>query len=298
MIAQVVIKIPLNDLFNYTIPAELVNQAKVGYRVIIPFATKFRVGIIVAIKPDDYLTDIDYTLKPIKAVADSIAVVDVNTLTFTNWIANYYLCSWGELLFQTIPSGIEINLSSNTTWQNKLNDKLYQAVYYFQKNDDSLKSNSISAKILEYLQEHKKISKQAINKLFPKKQATITRLIAKDLLIEKQERIDFNEPDFVISDKPPVKLSQEQQEVVRNCQKWLAKKKFCPFLLHGVTASGKTEVYIYLVWLCLLKKKTALILVPEIAMTPQNQKRFEEHFGNLVFVWHSDLSSSQKQQPG
>ena len=95
-------------------------------------------------------------------------------------------------------------------------------------------------------------------------------------------------------DHPPVVLNQEQNQVVQSCQKWLEKKKFQTALLHGVTSSGKTEIYIYLAWLVLQQKKSVLVLIPEISMTPQNQKKFKEHFGELVAIWHSGLSDTEK----
>ncbi len=298
MIAEVVLKLPVQESFDYIVPEDLYakhpTKNLIGYRVIVPFRGNLKTGIVVAMKE----TSLFQKLKYIHKLADNFALVDSKFIRFARWISEYYLCGWGEIVFLSLPKKIDIRPSKLKAWSNPLDKIIYQDYYSPTKTSHSPKKNSLAEKLLHFIQAKKKVSALELRQNFPKSSVVIKKLWQKNIIEKKCERIDFAGEGFdygySLASNHPVFLNQEQTQVTQKCQKWIAKKKFQTCLLHGVTSSGKTEIYIYLAWLVLQQKKSVLVLIPEISMTPQNQKKFKEYFGELVCIWHSALTDSEK----
>lgn len=292
MIAQIVFKLPLLLTFEYEIADN--QNVKIGYRVIVSFRNKLREGIIVSIQKTGDLSR-KYKLKPVIMIPDNFAVITLETIAFSRWIADYYLCSWGEILFQTIPAGIKIQFKQlKKRWSNPLDKKLFTTIYHFKTSSNQFRKGTQKEQILSFLSEHKTVTAKTISSFFPNSSKNLKQLLSNNLIQKSSQKNDSQINDVFISSKSPVLLTQEQKKVASECQQVILKKEFKTFLLHGVTSSGKTEVYLYLIWVCLQQQKTSLLLLPEISMIPQNIKKFEIVFNKLVIPWHSGLSDTQK----
>lgn len=122
----------------------------------------------------------------------------------------------------------------------------------------------------------------------------VTSLVKKGLIQVIEKEVERIYEDSYQEDSKNIKLTSDQQKIVDDINSEIEKENFKPYLLHGVTGSGKTQVYIELATKALEKKKTVLILVPEISLTPQIMSRFYNTFGKIVTVIHSRMSPGEK----
>lgn len=151
------------------------------------------------------------------------------------------------------------------------------------------------AEVLNYLTKVNKIELNQLIKNTKTSRAIINGLVKKKLIVIKEE-VDYRTPidiDRIKRDKPNI-LNNEQQEAYNNIIKMIKEKSYEAFLLHGVTGSGKTEVYMQLVEKVISDNRQAIILVPEISLTPQIVEKFLRRFGDTVAVLHSKLSLGER----
>ncbi|MFH1062332.1 MAG: primosomal protein N' [Candidatus Omnitrophota bacterium] len=218
---QVAINLPLNDIFDYSVPLALQDSVQVGKRVWIPFRNRTIVGFIVG---TSNATEIPRT-KDIKSVIDQEPILSKEILELTRWMADYYLCSWGEAIDAAIAMP-------------------------FKKGKTSIKPRKIS---------------------------------------QPMPGIDFSQKASNHI------LSSDQNKALSRIKQHLQKTDFAVFLLHGITASGKTEVYFGAIQAALNQGKDVLVFIPEIALTPQTVQRFTEKFSQeKVALVHSRLSAGEK----
>lgn len=164
----------------------------------------------------------------------------------------------------------------------------------------SLKSKTLQRKhakteILEYILTHRKVALSDLKEIFGNVGAHLPWLEEKEFIkIEHQEisRNPFSE--IKVSNETPPDLNLDQDIAYSKITEAVDSEEFSPFLLHGVTGSGKTEVYLRSIGEVIKKGKEALVLVPEISLTPQLVKRFRSRFGDLVTVIHSALSDGER----
>ncbi|GJM15963.1 MAG: primosomal protein N' [Thermodesulfobacteriota bacterium] len=159
----------------------------------------------------------------------------------------------------------------------------------------SLQRKHAKAEILEYVLTHRKVTLVDLKEIFGNVVAHLPWLEEKEFIkIEHQEisRNPFSE--IKVSNEPPPNLNLDQDIAYKKIVEAVSHEEFSPFLLHGVTGSGKTEVYLRAIGEVIKKGKEALVLVPEISLTPQLVKRFRSRFGNQVTVIHSALSDGER----
>ncbi|MFH2138390.1 MAG: primosomal protein N' [Candidatus Omnitrophota bacterium] len=222
MYIQVAVNLPLKNIFDYSVPAEMTADIAIGKRVWVPFRNRTIIGYIISISEH---TDIRRT-RAIKEVIDEKPILAPDMLKLTRWIADYYFCSWGEAIEAAIPGPFKKGKTSI-----RLRDK---------EEDDLPQKQEVARGRENLLNAHQGIA-----------------------LVEIIQHIN--------------------------------KGEFGAYLLHGITASGKTEVYFGAIEAALHKDKTAIVFVPEIALTPQTLERFERCFGkDKLAVAHSRLSNSEK----
>lgn len=213
------------------------------------------------------------------------AAVSQTQLLLCDWIKQYYFCSLKKTLQLFLPRVI---------WEAKMQPEYEQFVSLRTSKTEALEKCSRAKKqqeAIQILSEHKKISLQ----LLKKKVSTniIKELHKKDLLqIEEGSLLnpDENHRSKPHHDQP---LTQEQSHVLENIQKNKGAK---PVLLHGVTGSGKTEIYLQLIQEQIEKGNQCLLLVPEIALTTELIQYFSEHFPDKISILHSRLSDRQRLQ--
>ncbi|WP_459926130.1 replication restart helicase PriA [Flavobacterium covae] len=359
---EVVIPISLPQTFTYEVSEAEFYFIEIGMRVAVPFGkTKFYTGLTIS---KHHTAPTLYEAKEIHQIIDQIPILTTIQIEFWKWIANYYMCSLGEVYKTALPSALILESETIISAKKQVLDTtdlsddeflIVEALF----SQTSLKISEVTAIL------NKK-------KVFP----VIQSLLDKDILILQEEMIEeykpklvkyirlaekFNKPDQleelllllknaqkqkelvlnyfqliatqkktisvknlltfsgikantlkVLVDKQifeeyllqqdriffedvqqnQIVLSDAQQKAYKQILETLERKEVC--LLHGVTASGKTEVYIKIIEQYLKQEKQVLYLLPEIALTTQLVSRLSKHFGNKIAVYHSKYSNNER----
>ena len=290
MIVEVVFPIALPHSFDYQCSENLARDKNlVGFRVIAPWRNSYKEGVIVSHKTQSSLKN----LKTIHSLCDNFSVVSKEFIGFSKWVSQYYFSSWGEIVFLAIPRSarIKTNKQKKPIFSNPLEKKTTQEVYFFLGDQNKIfKTNSYKQKLLEFFRKKKKATKEQILLELPSTKRAILDLVQLKILEKRRKKIETAH-EFIDYIQRYPKLNQAQQQIVRQCK---IEKKFRVYLLYGVNASGKTEIYITLIRQALQQKKSVLFLVPEIALTPQTKKRIQAYFPQQILLWHSSLTPTQK----
>ena len=264
--------------FSYLIPDDIKDKIKIGQAVLVPFGRQGLVNAFV-VGFSDYL-DASIKAKKINRILDETPLFSLKYLKLLEWVANYYCCDFVTVLNMAIPL--------------KLIDKNAKTEFLV----EYVKSEGATKRQLEIL------DKLKITGKFPlidfERVAKTTRTTMKKLETLGCVKITTDEiyrnPLSIFSDikqEPLSKLSEVQEEAYQNIKSKLKSQK--PILLHGVTASGKTEVYFKLIDDVIRQGKNVLFLAPEIALASQLTKRLARKFGvKDVAIWHSSISDGEK----
>ncbi len=278
MVVSVLVEISnrnVDKTFSYAVPDFLQKDIKVGIRVKVPFTNRELEGFVLEIIDGGEVDG----LKEVIAVVDRDIVLDEELLKLGKWIS--------ETTLATLISSYQVMLPKALKAQNKTDIKK-KYVKYIVLNDDfdlsSIKLNDQQNKIISLVKEGEVLKR----KLQDISLSSVNTLIKKGVLkeIEKETyRLNITSDDY-----QKLELTAEQKKVrdeILNSNDQI-------FLLHGVTGSGKTEVYMDLIDEMKKKHKTSIVLVPEISLTPQIISRFEKRFGNNIAILHSRLSEGEK----
>jgi primosomal protein N' (replication factor Y) len=295
-IIEVAVAIHLDKTFHYRVPPGLVDRARPGHRVFVPFGHRRLTGYILG--PAEEASE--SKLKDIIDVLDPDPLWTDSELEFFRWIASYYLYPLGEVLKTALPAGI--NLQSRTGKSDGeaqvsggravKRERFYRPV---PSVEAGRQPGSKAAEILEVIREVAEIPAADLRRRFGQCSPQLKRLEELGLVqVEEREiyRNPFGEEPFE-RDSPRV-LNPQQASALRHLTAALDNGSFTPFLLHGVTGSGKTEVYLQAIAHALEKGDNALVLVPEISLTPQLVRRFRARFGSGIAVLHSALSDGER----
>ena len=265
--------------FTYKVPEEFNNEIKIGQIVKVPFGkgNKTSEGFILNLKNDD---NIKFKTKNIAAILVKDPVIDEDDINLIEFLREKTLCKYIDAFRLLIPVGImkgakakkkKVIVLKNEDLSNIKNPDEYKKIVEFFKTNSGKYTKS------ELINEHS-ISQYKLNKL-----------IENEVLSIEEESV-FRYNDRVYNKDSAKTLTIEQENIIREYINSDDKM----FLLKGVTGSGKTEVYMKLVERVLLEEKSAIILVPEIALTPQMIERFKGRFGVNVALFHSKLSDGER----
>ena len=298
MFADIILPLPLDGVFTYSVPQSLEGQVIRGVRVLVPLGrNKTYVGIISEVhdkKPEGYQT------KDILQVLDSSPILLDAQLHLWQWIADYYMTPIGEVFKAAFPAGLkaEDGYRPRTETYIELSQKFRnEAAIHVALNMLQRASKQLTA-FIDYLalsgwdkNEPQEITRDELlnqGHSLP----TLTALVKRGLLQTYEREVGRlnlgGEPCFE-NIKP---LSQVQQDAFNKIQFSFLKKNVT--LLHGVTSSGKTEIYIHLIRQTLEQKKQVLYLLPEIALTVQMMERLQRVFGNRLGIYHSKYSDAER----
>ena len=270
----------LDKVFTYKIPSFLHGKIKIGTKVIIPFNNKYINGIVLEIKKECNET---FDIKEIKEIINDDISFDEEMINLAYRLKELTLCSLSTAFKTMVPNRLKVSNNKKSLAKYdyiiNLNDK--NVVKEFIKNNKRSKKQN---ELLELLLQDKDI----LAKDYPS--YIIKALQEKDLI--SLTPVAKYRLDAISNTNNDIKLSSDQQKVVFDISKVLNEYKI--HLIHGVTASGKTEVYFSLIEKVLKKGKTALVLVPEITLSTQLIKRFYNRFGNIVGIYHSSLADGEK----
>lgn len=280
MIAKVLVEINninVDKTFDYIVPFEYIEKIKIGMRVKVPFASRELEGFVLDLVNS---TDNNYELKEIISIVDTEPILNNELLHLGQFMSKKY--------FSTLISCYQTMLPKALKAQNKttINKKMIKYVELCSNSFPKLKPNQ--EKIVEYLRINGKVKKEEVNKISV---SGVNTLIKNGIIIESLiEEYRLVTKD-INKEKETFKLTVEQQEAKN---KILSQTQSSVFLLHGVTGSGKTVVYMEIVEEMLNRGKDSIFLVPEISLTPQMVYHFKSRFGDEVAVLHSRLSEGEK----
>lgn len=263
----------IDKIFDYIVPNDLESSIKVGIRVLVPFGRQTLEGFVLEIKDNS-----DRDLKEIYSILDRDIVLNDELLLLGKQIQKSTLSTLISAYQVMLPKALKAKAGV-------LVSKKYQTFY--ELTDKSyLASSSAQEKILKLFSDKKTISRK---ELLAISSSALSTLIEKKVLSEIKKE-DYRIKYEVNKDKKKV-LTPSQQKVINSV---LENQQNVPFLLFGVTGSGKTEVYMQIIEKVLKRGETAIMLVPEISLTPQMVEQFSNRFGNQIAALHSALSEGEK----
>ncbi len=282
MLASVIIEYSvksLNKVFDYIVPDDIVDNIRVGHKVIVPFASKEVEGFVLKLHNNK---NVSLEYKSIIKIQDSDFYLNSELLNLGKYMSNSLLCNLISCYQVMLPKALKASIKTNI-------NKKYET--YISLNGE--------IDIDEYICTHKRRVKEIeIIKILREKGSvlrsslscgSLTNLIKNNIVIENSVELK-REVDFVKVDKKNIVLNEIQKNAVDE----ILNHEDMNYLLYGVTGSGKTEVYIELIKNMLSNKKKSIVLVPEISLTPQIVSRFKSEFGDSVAVFHSSLSEGEK----
>ena len=280
---QVALPVPFADSLTYLLPASVsISCLKIGTRVIVPFRNKKMVAIVVALNEANHSKG----LKAMLAIIDDAneeAFLPEKTLNFMRHIHQYYLTPLGEVVFAGIPKWFK-----NTQNPPLPQEIWWQVTQYLADNELSavLKSEK-QQNIYKYIRDNGPLQSRKMSHIEKTSAALCQALWKKKLLIKS----DFCLTQAATVNDPKFTLTEDQQQCLAALDSC---NNFGCFLLDGITGSGKTEVYIRLVEKYIKAKKQALLLVPEIGLTPQLFHEFGKRIKGRVAVLHSGLTPAAR----
>lgn len=265
----------IDRVFDYSVPDCFLNKIKLGIRVKVPFGKMELEGFVVEIKGSS-----DVEVKDILDVIDDEAILNSELLELGKKMQ--------EDTLSTLISCYQIMLPKALKAKNgQVINKKFDTYYYLNKDIVCYgKLSTSQEKIINLCMEKEFVLRKELVDI---SLSSLNTLIKKNILLEKRlehYRLSYNEKI-----EPKKELTNDQRSVVDEV---LANTGYFPYLLFGVTGSGKTEVYMELIEDALNKGKTSIVLVPEISLTPQMVLRFQKRFGDNIAAIHSALSDGEK----
>ena len=289
--AEVIIDITnenVDKIFHYAIPNNLKELIFIGMRVFVPFGfgNRLREGYVIGFTN---VIEIDESrIKNIYSVPDNYIIFSKTMIEIAKFMAEKYYCSLSECLQCIMPKIM------------KDKGEKYAIINYDKENINEIINNIISkntqqSKVLKFLLKNDNVKTVDIQKILNVTLSPIKTLEKNEIIkitTKQVKRNVVNVENFKKTEH--LNLNESQKNAFNFIIKKIEEKSTKPIVLHGVTGSGKTEVYLQLISKVLKKGKDAIMLVPEISLTPQTVERFISRFGEKVSVTHSKLSDGER----
>lgn len=308
MYADCIVPLPLEGVFTYNVPTHLSPKVQVGCRVNVPFGAKKQYAALVTRLHDEKP---DYPTKDILEVLEENTMLLPRQLQLWQWVAEYYMCTLGEVYKAAIPSGLKekdgvVKYRPRTVDYVRLKEDFFDA-FKLNANLASLrnapKQQLLMLRYIELagvnaaltVQNYnllKEITKEELLKAANCTTTILKAVCERGMLEEYEKNVDRIPTGQIPSDLMLPTLSEAQQEAKDNIQQTWSSKDIC--LLQGVTASGKTEIYIHLINDAIKQGKQVLFLLPEIVLTSQLTDRLRKVFGNRLGVYHSKYTDAER----
>ena len=317
--AELILPVPLNQTFTYIVPATMEAMVQVGMRCMAPLGkSHVYTGIIVALSP--HKPETEFELKEITKLLDDHPIIRHPQYPLWQWISQYYLCAIGDVMKAALPSELKPEEGKEGTVREDFkaktrtmvrisipaledenetdNKRLEQA---FESLKRSPQQQALFMKLLDMSHVLQKkqadpVAKDELLRLSGTNASIFNELKKKGLLetyeqeISRLDILPFGmNPD---ENQPPHPLSEMQNVAYRQICQSFKDHQVC--LLHGVTSSGQTEIYIHLIKQVISQGRQALLMVPEIALTTQLCQRMRRVFGRDMLVYHSKLSNAER----
>ena len=274
MTVEVLVEIKgIDKTFTYAVPVNLEKDIKIGMKVTVPFGNRKLEGFVLACENKK----VDYELKDIISLSD--VVLSEELISLAKYMSRKTLATLASSLSTMLPKAIKASYKTNIS-------KKYITYLKLNKENLNLVNTNKQQEIIDLFKEDLVLKSDAAKISI----SALKTLISKNILIEEEKEVfRYNSIDKVEDKK--VILTKEQENAYQTIKNSLS--LFKPFLIHGVTGSGKTEVYMHLIKDVLESGKNVIVLVPEISLTPQVVNLFKARFSNIA-VLHSKLSDGER----
>lgn len=365
VLAEVILPLPLEHTYTYAVPDALEGQSRPGCRVLVSFGSRRMTGYIAEARDGDV-----EGLKSIEDVLDEEPSLTPELLRLTKWIADYYVCGWGEVVKAALPTGTDVETDlvvrlALLAPEGEVDRLTRRILRYLSDHDEAHLSTlrkEVRGTTLTQIRQMERqglvtveqetgrarvqVKREKYIRLAPAydspqawsalpghvkgaKQAAVLDMLIQmsaageqvprlaDVLarvgagastahsLERRGMVEVFEQETIrtplamaravkAGTAPDHMLHEGQERALSAIGGALREEQFKAFLLHGVTGSGKTEVYIEALKQALAQGRTGIILVPEIALTPQTVRRFQAHFGDRIAVLHSRMSPGER----
>ena len=292
MIAQVLTEVALDRALDYEVPPELEDKIQLGHRVKVPLGSRETTGYVVGFL-DKSETD---RLKLIKGLFAKEPLILPSLIQIAQWMAEYYVCPLEIALKTVLPEAVR---RTESGYREALEVQLVKVPTQAELTKLSQRAVKQAAVLEGLAKMGGKLLVATAEREFGASWKMLRTLQEKgwvSLDRVKQERDPFASEEFLESHD--LELNEEQEVAFEKIKENLKESSSKPLLIHGVTGSGKTELYLQAIRLCLERDQGAILLVPEISLTPQSVERLKSRFATdqktEVAVLHSHLSSGER----
>lgn len=313
--ADIILPLPLEGFFTYSVPPSMEASVRFGVRVLVPFGrSKSYVGVVARLHDNEPQ---GYTVKPITQVMDAAPVVTPGQYELWQWIADYYMSPVGEVYKAALPSGLKAEdgyrpkteLYIRLAPQFRNARALHAALGMLGRADRQLKAFTVYLSLSQWdsvADEEvaglpgdggsdisvREVTREELMNVSHASLATLNALVKRGLLETYTREVGRLNNDIEPHPENIKRLSEAQQEAYNAVLFSFLKKNVT--LLHGVTSSGKTEIYIHLIQREIDAGRQVLYLLPEIALTVQMMERLRRVFGNRLGIYHSKYSDAER----
>ena len=294
LFADVAVPLPLFQTFTYSVPDSLGGELQPGCRVLVPFGTRHLVGLVTQVHRESR----EGTVKPILETLDRKPLISPSLLKLGLWVASYYLSPPGEALRVMLPPGLlakKVALDEDQPVQKFWPTKRYLAVV--EMTSVEVKLTARQKEVVELLSERTlPVAVQPFLREVGCSSSVLQNLVSKGTI--RMEEVESYRSPWAHSETSPEvqkhELNTDQRRIFEKIDQHLSMNRFHSMLIHGVTGSGKTEIYLNAIASTLARGRSALVLVPEIGLTPQISRYFRAWFGEEVAILHSALSGGER----
>ena len=290
--AEVAVPLHVFQTFTYRLSAEQSMTAKPGARLVVPLGRSVTTAYIVGVHEELPQSLSETDIKDAQALVDIDPVCSPEILELARWVADYYACPLGEVIKAALPPGMSPKKSGASFAKPKLRRfvRLRQPLELNQEKLGDAQRRAIST-----LETHGPMALQSLLATAGVSAATITSLEKKALVEISVEAVRRDPLSDGLGIKSEVHtLTAPQTSVLTQIEQQMNSGDYSAFLLHGVTASGKTEIYMRAMSKALSLGRSAMMLVPEIALTPVFSRRLRTRFGDQVAIFHSSLQKGER----
>ena len=297
--AEIILPLPLDGTFTYSVPDALGLQCQVGMRVSVPFGrTKVYVGVVERLH-DTRPTG--YGVKEIIQVIDTEPIVTPGQLRLWQWISDYYMSPIGDVYKAALPAGLKaeeaykpkMETYVRLTLQYRNEQALHIALDMLKRAPKQLAVFNELLMLSEFM-EQKPVTRDELLNSSHGNIATISQLINRGMLETYEVEVGRLNSKGEPHPEKIKQLSAPQERAYNEILMQFMKKRVT--LLHGVTSSGKTEIYTHLITEAIRQDKQTLYLLPEIVLTSQLTDRLRAVFGDRLGVYHSKYSDRQRAE--
>lgn len=288
---NVAIPLPLEGPFTYRVPESLLRRVEIGRRVLVPFRNKIRAGFIVDLNVSE--SDVE-EIREVVDIPDEEPYLTADLWRFLRWMASYYLLPAGLVLKTALPPGSDrkskpwaILTPEGRRWFGGMGDE----------QELTLPNKLLCNGVMPGKDLTQVIGEEGMNQALARGWILMEERIARPRTsLRKKSLPELLNPAGTATGNPDElpELTAHQEAALKELGEAIDSGGFKPFLLFGVTGSGKTEVYLRVIAEVLKKGQRALVLVPEIALTPQSARRFLRRLGGGLALFHSGLTPAQR----